>query len=109
MPFFATLQKWLFSGELYDPYNEFFVAANPELAHVQYVHPSTMSGANLAGDSGFGLSTDDDNLGEKETGLRLWENKYEFRADMLPAFVGEGFGRKVMSFTADNQKKVDVL
>ena len=95
MPFFATLQKWLFSGELYDPYNEFFVGVDPELAHVQYVHAATYAGGGLAGDGGFGLSVEEDVVGDKENSLRLWENKFEFRQDMLPAFVGENFGRKV--------------
>lgn len=35
---------------------------------------------------------------EREAGLRLWESKYRFQKDMLPAFVGEVFGRKVSSF-----------
>jgi gamma-tubulin complex component 3 len=97
-PFFETLQKWLFSGELYDPYLEFFVTVDPELAHLQYVYPSSLStGAGImAGDSGFsGLNADQDDLtGERESGLRLWQAKYKFRQEMLPAFVGEGFGNK---------------
>ncbi|KAI0315981.1 gamma-tubulin complex DGRIP91/SPC98 component [Amylostereum chailletii] len=98
-PFFETLQKWLFSGELYDPYSEFFVAVDPQLANVQYVHPSTLSGglSNLSGDGGFGFGTDNEYLHDKETGLRLWEAKHKFRQEMLPAFVGEGFGRKIFS------------
>jgi gamma-tubulin complex component 3 len=96
MPFFATLQKWLFSGELYDPYNEFFVAIDPTLAHIQHVHPSALSGGNLARDGGLGLTVDGDYaIGNKDSGLRLWETKYDFRAGMLPTFVGEDFGRKV--------------
>jgi len=94
-PFFSTLHKWLFSGELYDPYNEFFVAVNPELAHVQYLlHPISLSGV---GDGVFGaLSGEADDISsEREGGLRLWEAKYQFRMDMLPMFVGEAFGKKV--------------
>ncbi|EKM59180.1 uncharacterized protein PHACADRAFT_205357 [Phanerochaete carnosa HHB-10118-sp] len=30
-PFFATLHKWLFSGELNDPFSEFFVSVDPGL------------------------------------------------------------------------------
>ncbi|VDB90091.1 unnamed protein product [Peniophora sp. CBMAI 1063] len=96
MPFFATLQKWLFSGELYDPYNEFFVGVDPDLAHVQYVHAAAYAGGGVA-DGGFGLSVEEDVIGEKENSLRLWENKFEFRQDMLPAFVNENFGRKIFS------------
>jgi hypothetical protein len=29
-PFFATLAKWIFSGDLHDPYQEFFVQLNPD-------------------------------------------------------------------------------
>ncbi len=95
-PFFATLHKWLFSGELNDPFSEFFVAVDPELAHVQYVQQSS-SGGQLAGDGGFGgLGAEGDDVsGEREGGLKLWEGKYQFQKDMLPAFVGEAFGRKV--------------
>jgi hypothetical protein len=39
----------LFSGELHDPFNEFFVSSNPELANYQY-----MNGLGaLAADGGF--------------------------------------------------------
>lgn len=98
-PFFATLHKWLFSGELYDPFSEFFVAMDPEMAHMQYVHPSSLAGGigQLSGDGGFaGTGADnDDILGDREGGLRLWEAKYQFQNDMLPLFVGEAFGKKV--------------
>ncbi|KAN0132638.1 Spc97 / Spc98 family domain containing protein [Lactarius tabidus] len=100
-PFFETLQKWLFSGELYDPYLEFFVTVDPELAHLQYVYPTTLAtGAGImTGDGGFGgFHVDQDDLtGERESGLRLWQGKYKFRQEMLPAFVGEGFGSKIFS------------
>ncbi|KAI0818726.1 Spc98 family-domain-containing protein [Irpex lacteus] len=79
-PFFATLHKWLFSGDLNDPFSEFFVAVDPGLAHLQYVHQA--SGGHL---------------GERESGLKLWESKYRFQKEMLPAFVGEAFGRKIFS------------
>jgi gamma-tubulin complex component 3 len=97
-PFFATLHKWLFSGELYDPFSEFFVALDPDLAHVQYVHPSTLAGGigQISSDGGFaGLGADADDIGgDHEGGLRLWEAKYQFQKDMLPMFVGDSFGRK---------------
>ncbi|KAI6151939.1 gamma-tubulin complex, component 3 [Pisolithus tinctorius] len=96
-PFFSTLHKWLFSGELYDPYNEFFVAVNPELAHVQYLlHPSSLAGGVDGVFSALGGETDDMST-EREGGLRLWEAKYQFRVDMLPLFVGEAFGKKIFS------------
>ncbi|KAH9060881.1 gamma-tubulin complex DGRIP91/SPC98 component [Lactarius vividus] len=99
-PFFEALQKWLFSGELYDPYLEFFVTVDPELAHLQYVYPTTLAaGAGIMTGDGFGgFHVDQDDLtSERESGLRLWQGKYKFRQEMLPAFVGEGFGSKIFS------------
>ncbi|KAJ7068312.1 gamma-tubulin complex, component 3 [Mycena amicta] len=99
-PFFATLHKWLFSGELYDPYSEFFVAMDPTLAHMQSLHPSSLTGGigPLSGDGGFaGFGDGDDISAEREGGLKLWEAKYQFQEDMLPMFVGETFGKKIFS------------
>ncbi|KIJ70589.1 hypothetical protein HYDPIDRAFT_105325 [Hydnomerulius pinastri MD-312] len=96
-PFFSTLHKWLFSGELYDPYNEFFVSVDPEFANMQYLlHPSSLAGGT---DGVFGaLSGEAEDIStEREGGLRLWEAKYQFRRDMLPMFVGEAFGKKIFS------------
>ncbi|KAL7282306.1 gamma-tubulin complex DGRIP91/SPC98 component [Trametes coccinea BRFM310] len=96
-PFFATLHKWLFSGELYDPFSEFFVAVDPELAHLQYMQPSLQGVGQLASDGGFGGGDVEDTSEEHAGGLQLWEQKYRFRKEMLPAFVGETFGRKIFS------------
>lgn len=94
-PFFSTLHKWLFSGELYDPHNEFFVALDPELAHVQYLlHPPSLATGVDGVLSALNGETEDAST-EREGGLRLWEAKYQFRRDMLPMFVGEEFGKKV--------------
>ena len=93
------MHKWLFSGELYDPYNEFFVSVDPDLTHVQYLlHPSLLTGG---GDGMFGaLAGDAEDIStERESGLRLWQAKYRFRKDMLPMFVGEAFGKKVSDTT----------
>ncbi|KAF9456030.1 gamma-tubulin complex DGRIP91/SPC98 component [Collybia nuda] len=100
-PFFATLHKWLFSGELYDPFSEFFVALDLTMAHLQYVHPSSLAGGigPPSGDGGFGgFGGEADDLSNvREGGLRLWETKYQFQKNMLPMFVGEAFGRKIFS------------
>jgi hypothetical protein len=75
---------------------------DPELAHMQYVHPSSLAGGigQLSADGGFaGLGVDNDDIsGDREGGLRLWEAKYQFQKDMLPMFVGEAFGKKVSSY-----------
>lgn len=99
-PFFATLHKWLFSGELYDPFEEFFVSADSSLGHLNYVHPSSIPGGinSLSNDGGFGGGFNGDNddfSGLRGNGQKLWEAKYRFRKDMLPMFVGEPFGKKV--------------
>lgn len=87
----------MFSGELYDPFSEFFVAVDPELAHLQYMQPSLQGVGQLATDGGFGGGDMEDTSEEHAGGLQLWERKYQFQKDMLPAFVGETFGRKVSS------------
>lgn len=96
-PFFSTLQKWLFSGELYDPFAEFFVSVDSELGHIPPGHPSFGLTNNLSGDGGFDRFTaeGEDYSGTKEDGLKLWDTKYRFRQEMLPLFVGDAFGKKV--------------
>ncbi|PPQ98542.1 hypothetical protein CVT24_004033 [Panaeolus cyanescens] len=98
-PFFSTLHKWLFSGELYDPYQEFFVTTDSSLGHTGYVHPSSLSGGiqQMANEGSFGGIPDLDDQGIISRGQRAWEAKYQFRKDMLPMFVGESFGRKIFS------------
>lgn len=65
---------------------------------MQYA-PSTL-GAALSGDGGFdahhstNVLVDDD--GEVVSGQQLWENKFAFRKDMVPSFISEEFGRKVI-------------
>lgn len=104
-PFFGTLSKWLFSGELHDPYSEFFVAANPELAHLQYtqtysnLNSGALNDGALVGDVGFVGGGDEERVEEngRQDGLKLWQGKYEFREEMLPSFVGETFAKKIFS------------
>lgn len=79
---------------------------------MQYVHPSSLAGGvgHLSADGGFGLGADnDDASGEREGGLRLWEEKYQFQKEMLPMFVGEAFGKKVCihRFYADGAIVID--
>ncbi|KAG8914314.1 Microtubule-nucleating Tub4p (gamma-tubulin) complex component, partial [Tulasnella sp. 408] len=81
-PFFATLHRWIYSGDLQDPFLEFFVAVDPQLANQNYSKRN---------------SFDPEDLRERETGAKIWKSKYKFRKDMLPRFVGEEFGRKIFS------------
>ncbi|KAH6914861.1 gamma-tubulin complex component 3 [Coprinopsis sp. MPI-PUGE-AT-0042] len=96
-PFFVTLHKWLFSGELYDPFGEFFVAVDSSLGPLQTAHPSSLSGGihELSADGGFGAS--DNILDSRDSSGKLWEAKYQFRKSMLPNFVGEFSGKKIFS------------
>lgn len=69
-----------------------------------HVHPSSLLGGvnQISGDGGFtGIGSDDDFSGLRENGVKLWEAKYRFRKEMLPMFVGESFGRKVLSTIFD--------
>ncbi|KAH7105471.1 gamma-tubulin complex, DGRIP91/SPC98 component [Auriculariales sp. MPI-PUGE-AT-0066] len=102
-PFFEILQKWLFAGELHDPYAEFFVAVDPEMAHLQHGADNNIDSLSMP-DGGFGLGSsagmdgeDDAQRDGLEGGLRLWQKKYVFSKDMLPNFVGEPFGKKIFS------------
>jgi gamma-tubulin complex component 3 len=96
-PLFAALRSWLFGGALRDPFGEFFVVPDATLAvRAHGAHPSALAGAgglgNVSHDGGFGGGGEED---ETEGARTLWENKYRFRKEMLPAFVSEAFGRKV--------------
>jgi len=72
---------------------------DPELARMQYAHPSSLAGGlgQPSGDGGIGGfgGDNDDVSGDRYGGLKLWEAKYQFRKEMLPMFVGEAFGKKV--------------
>ncbi|KAF9009023.1 gamma-tubulin complex, DGRIP91/SPC98 component [Cyathus striatus] len=94
-PFFATLHKWLFYGELHDPFSEFFVSLDADVAKGSYGYPSGTSG-NEGGLVALNGDVDDYST-VREGGLKLWEGKYRFRKDMLPMFVGETFGKKIFS------------
>jgi gamma-tubulin complex component 3 len=98
-PFFATLQRWIFSGDLHDPFQEFFVQLNPE-THGQ--RDGRLSPYHAGGDMGFegGLS----NGGGADEAHAVWEKKYVFVKKMVPGFVSEEFGKKVRLPTACRQR-----
>ncbi|KAG9032231.1 Microtubule-nucleating Tub4p (gamma-tubulin) complex component [Tulasnella sp. JGI-2019a] len=81
-PFFGTLHRWIYSGDLHDPFLEFFVGIDPAFEEQQYA-----AAVNSFEDEGK----------PREGGLSLWQSKYAFRKEMLPRFVGEEFGRKIFS------------
>lgn len=85
-PFFLTLQRWIISGELHDPFNEFFVQPNPEITSDDVSRYDT-------GDLGFegGL----DIGGGVNDAHQVWEKRYIFVKAMVPGFINEDFGKKV--------------
>lgn len=85
-PFFLSLQKWIFSGDLHDPFQEFFVQLNPD--------PSLREGDNPYADVGFEGGGGLEDMGRDEAG-KVWEKKYVFVKAMVPGFVNEDFGKKV--------------
>lgn len=93
-PFFHTLQRWIISGELHDPFNEFFVQVNPDVISDD---PSPYGGAS--GDAGFEQGFDLG--GGVSDSHHIWEKKYIYVKGMVPGFINEDFAKKVrMSCTA---------
>jgi gamma-tubulin complex component 3 len=94
-PFFHSLGKWIYEGELLDPFDEFFVELNPEMRDVEFGRQRALGlgGAGLGSDFAIGALEGNDARGVDDH--RLWQNKYAFRREMLPSFVNENFGRKV--------------
>ncbi|KAK0530703.1 Microtubule-nucleating Tub4p (gamma-tubulin) complex component [Tilletia horrida] len=80
-PFLHTLSRWIHEGELHDPFQEFFVQLNAD----QMGH-----GGTAYDGSGKEAQPDVD-------AALLWQNKFSFREEMLPSFLGESFGRKIFS------------
>ena len=91
-PFFDSLQRWIFHGELHDPYSEFFVGLNPKLADKHFTRSRSFLGVE---DGGFEDRVGGGGFGGQVESHRLWAEKYQFRKEMLPSFVSEEFGRKV--------------
>ncbi|GAA5993347.1 hypothetical protein JCM10908_001441 [Rhodotorula pacifica] len=83
-PFFAILSRWIYTGELHDPYDEFFVALNPALEETTRQARLTEAYADRSTESGM-------------PSHELWAQKFVFRQEMLPTFLEESFGRKIFS------------
>ncbi|KAI9632597.1 Spc98 family-domain-containing protein, partial [Dioszegia hungarica] len=87
-PFFLSLQRWIFSGDLHDPFEEFFVQLNPD--------PLMREGSTpYSTDLGFGSGLDA--IGSGDEAGKVWEKKYVFVKAMVPGFVNEDFGKKIFS------------
>ncbi|GHJ85670.1 hypothetical protein NliqN6_2072 [Naganishia liquefaciens] len=88
-PFFLSLQRWISSGVLHDPFNEFFVQVNPDTMGQHFGR------AALRDDMGFGYGGD--TASRHDIAYTLWEKRYIFRKEMLPTFLNEDFGKKIFS------------
>jgi gamma-tubulin complex component 3 len=84
-PFFLTLQRWIISGELHDPFNEFFVQPNPEITSDDVDAYAADLGFEEGLDSGGGTND----------AHQVWEKRYIFVKAMMPGFINEDFGKKV--------------
>ncbi len=71
-PFFSTLSKWIFEGELHDPFGEFFVQVNEQ-------------------HQGYASNQQDTDAAS------FWLHRFSIRPDMLPSFLTPDFGRKIFS------------
>lgn len=100
-PFFLTLQRWIFAGELHDPFNEFFVQLNPE------VGGDDTLGNFATGDAGFEEGFDAG--GGVSDARHIWEKKYVFVKAMIPGFINEDFGKKVCVPQHTRQMAADPL
>jgi gamma-tubulin complex component 3 len=87
VPFFSILSAWIYEGELRDPFSEFFVAVDPLLE-------GRDEGDMTLGTDGMGGGYENTTLG-KVRGGEVWEGKFIFKKELLPAFLEEDFGRKV--------------
>lgn len=81
--FFAALSSWIYEGELHDPFKEFFVELNPSSPSRSRINPSRLSGLL--------------DVEEEVDAAAEWENKFIFRAELVPTFLGETFARKIFS------------
>ena len=68
-PFYDMLRKWIYDGELEDPYSEFFVYENP--------------------DSGFDMDP------RRAGATSVWEDKYLLKGNMIPSIMTSDFARRV--------------
>jgi gamma-tubulin complex component 3 len=89
-PFFNSLQSWIFSGQLHDPFDEFFIQLNPSLSKRHANRPYEDYG--MGGDGLHGETSNDPHM--------IWEKRYIFVKEMLPVFINEEFGRKVIEIVS---------
>ncbi|WFD20765.1 Microtubule-nucleating Tub4p (gamma-tubulin) complex component [Malassezia caprae] len=79
-PFFHTLSRWIYDGELDDPFGEFFVACAAPAAHTPLPADDLIVAAEQSVDA-----------------AAIWQNRFVLRPEMLPTFLSEHFARKIFS------------
>lgn len=68
-PFYEMLKRWIYDGELVDPYNEFFVVeADPSIKA---------------------------DVDPRRVVTSIWEDKYKLEDSMIPSIISADFARKV--------------
>ena len=71
-PFYDILQRWIYDGELSDPYHEFFVLEqDPQANDPHHTDP------------------------RRAPAINVWEDKYRFEASMIPSIITHEFAHKV--------------
>lgn len=79
-PFFHTLSRWLYDGELEDPFDEFFVARTaPPPARARPVDDLV-----VLSEPGFDAAA-------------VWQSRFALRREQLPSFLSEHFARRIFS------------
>lgn len=79
-PFFHTLSRWIYDGELDDPFGEFFVACAAPAAHTPQPTDDLVVATEQSVDA-----------------AAVWQNRFVLRPEMLPTFLSEHFARKIFS------------
>jgi len=66
-PFYSMLRRWIYDGELSDPYNEFFVIEPSEKPDVD----------------------------PRRVAMSVWQDKYKLHAPMVPSIMTQDFAKKI--------------
>lgn len=81
VPYYEILRKWIYSGELSDPFQEFFVS------ETQNVGPSSsLASYHFAAHQ---------NPAGRAMASSVWESKYKLEAAMVPSITTEDFAKKI--------------
>lgn len=88
--FFASLGKWIYDGDLSDPFGEFFVELDPDMM-------GSINATSTAAATAATMVTGAASPTEDVDAAALWEHKFRFKPELVPAFVAEKFARQIYS------------